>query len=154
MFTVDVKKLRSRTLVGLAHSGDYTLLSDTYTRLFETLDARDLTDKTRQMVAIFYDNPAQVPVANLRSFAGVTAPKTVPADAPLLGITLPTGRHAVLRFTGDYAGLPAAYAYLYTEWLAKSGETLSSHPSYEVYLNSPRDTPAAELVTEICQPLI
>jgi AraC family transcriptional regulator len=154
MFTVDVKKLRSRNLIGLAHSGDYALLSDTYARLFETLDERNLTEKTRQMVAIFYDNPAQVPMANLRSFAGVTAPKSVPVAAPLMGITLPTGRHAVLRFTGDYAGLPAAYNYLYTQWLAKSGETLSSHPSYEVYLNSPRDTPAAELVTEICQPLV
>lgn len=153
MFAIEIKKLRSRHLIGLTHIGDYAQISQSYGAVFKALDARGLTEKTRQMVAVFYDNPDVVPQANLRAFAGVTAPKTLPCDPPLLSITLPTGRHAVLRFTGDYAGLPAAYAYLYGEWLAKSGETLSSHPSYEVYLNSPPTTPFAELVTEICQPL-
>lgn len=153
MFPVTVKKLRSRSLIGLPHTGDYQLLSDTYTKLFETLDARDLTDKTRQMVAIFYDDPSKAATASLRSFAAVTAPKTVPCDAPLQHISLPTGPHAVLRFTGPYTGLPAAYAYLYGDWLAQSGKQPSGQPSYEVYINSPRTTAPAELVTEICLPL-
>lgn len=154
MFAVDVKKLRSRYVIGLAHTGEYAQMPTTYAKLFKTLDARDLTEKTRQMVAVFYDNPDLVPQADLRSFAGVTAPKTLPCDPPLLGITLSTGRHAVLRFTGHYSGLSGAYAYLYGEWLATSGETLSSHPSYEVYLNSPLSLPPEEWVTEICVPLV
>lgn len=153
MFPVTVKKLRSRNLIGLPHTGDYTRLTDTYAKLFDLLDARDLTEKTRQMVAIFYDDPSKTAAANLRSFAAVTAPKTVPCEAPLQPISLPTGPHAVLRFTGPYSGLPAAYAYLYGDWLAQSGQHPSGQPSYEVYINSPRTTDPADLVTEICLPL-
>jgi AraC family transcriptional regulator len=153
MYPVTVKKLRSRSLIGLPHTGDYQQITETYAKLFETLDARDLTDKTRQMVAIFYDDPSKTPHANLRSFAAVTAPKTVPCDAPLQHIFLPTCPHAVLRFTGAYTGLPAAYAYLYGEWLAQSGKQPSGQPSYEVYITSPRTHAPEDLVTEICLPL-
>jgi AraC family transcriptional regulator len=153
MFPVTVKKLRSRSLIGLPHVGDYQQMPQTYAKLFDTLDARGLTEKTRQMVAIFYHDPAKTKAADLRSFAGVTAPKTVACDAPLQPFTLPTGRHAVLRYTGPYTGLPAAYAYLYGDWLAKSGEQQSGQPSYEVYITSPRDNPPEEWVTEICLPL-
>ena len=153
MFAVTVKKLRSRNLIGLAHSGDYQTLSETYAKLFATLDARDLTAKTRQMVAVFYDSPETTPTANLRAFAGVTVAKSTPCAAPLQNITLPTARHAVLRVTGPYSGLPAAYAWLYGTWLPQSGETLSGQPSHEVYLNTPGNTPAQDLLTEICLPL-
>jgi AraC family transcriptional regulator len=153
MYPITVKKLRSRTLIGLPHAGDYQQMSQSYAKLFDILDARDMTEKTRQMVAIFYDDPAKTIPAELRSFAAVTAPKTMPSAPPLQSIILPTGRHAVLRFTGHYAGLPDAYAYLYGQWLAQSGETPSGQPSYEVYLTSPRDNPPEEWVTEICLPL-
>ena len=153
MFPVTVKKLRSRSLIGLPHAGDYRRLSETYTALFNTLNERGLTEKTRQMVAIFYDSPDKTPEPALRSFAGVTAPKTTACDPPLQPINLPTGRHAVLRFTGAYTGLPAAYTYLYGEWLAKSGEHQSGQPSYEVYITSPQTHAEADLVTEICLPL-
>jgi AraC family transcriptional regulator len=153
MFSVTIKKLRSRSLIGLQHAGDYQRLSETYATLFDLLDARGLTEKTRQMVAIFYDTPGKTPEPALRSFAGVTAPKTTPCEAPLQPISLPTGRHAVLRFTGPYTGLPAAYAYLYGEWLAQSGEKPTGQPSYEVYITSPHSHPPEEWVTEICLPL-
>jgi len=153
MYPVTIKKLRSRSLVGLPHTGDYQTLPQTYAKLFETLDARDLTDKTRQMVAIYYDDPVKTAPASLRSFAAVTAPKTLACDAPLQHISLPTGPHAVLRLTGPYSGLPAAYAYLYGDWLAQSGKHPSGQPSYEVYINSPRTTAPQDLITEICLPL-
>ena len=153
MYPVTVKKLRSRSVIGLPHQGDYTRLSETYAQVFETLDARGLTENTRQMVAIFYDNPTVTPQAALRAFAGVTAPKTVACEPPLQRLTLPTGNHAVLRFTGPYDGLPAAYAYLYGTWLAQSGAQPSGQPSYEVYITSPRTHPPAEWITEICLPL-
>lgn len=153
MFPIEIKKLRSRTLIGLPHHGDYQRITETYGQLFETLDARGLTENTRQMVGIFYDDPQKTETAKLRAFAGVTAAKTLPVAPPLLGITLPTGRHAVLRFTGDYQGLPAAYEFLYGTWLAKSRETPSTHPSFEVYLTSPKSHPPEEWITEICVPL-
>ena len=68
-------------------------------------------------------------------------------------MTLPAGRHAVLTFTGPYAGLQAAYDQLFGIWLPQSGETPADSPVFEVYLNSPMDTAPTDLVTEICLPL-
>ena len=73
--------------------------------------------------------------------------------APLEVVTLPAARHAVLTFTGPYAGLPAAYDQLFAVWLPTSGEKPANLPSFEIYLNSPWDTPQGQLVTEICLPL-
>ena len=69
MYPVTVKKLRSRSLIGLPHTGDYQQITEAFAKLFETLDARDLTEKTRQMVAIFYDDPSKTAPAMAPSMA-------------------------------------------------------------------------------------
>ena len=77
----------------------------------------------------------------------------MPINAPLVEVTLPAGRLAVLTFTGPYAGLPAAYDQLMGIWLPQSGEVPADAPIFEVYLNSPMDTAPEALVTEVCLPL-
>lgn len=57
---------------------------------------------------------------------------------------------AVMHCKGPYAGLKAAYDYLFGEWLPKSGED----PSFEIYLNDPTDTALDDLLTDICVPLV
>jgi AraC family transcriptional regulator len=60
----------------------------------------------------------------------------------------------VLTYRGPYAGLPAAYDQLFGLWLPASGRQMADHPSFEVYLNSPMDTPQADLLTELFLPLV
>jgi len=59
----------------------------------------------------------------------------------------------VLRYTGPYASMPAAYRWLFGPWLLASGEVLRDLPVVEEYLNSPVDTPAGDLATDIWLPL-
>ena len=76
-----------------------------------------------------------------------------PPDGPLVPVRLAGGPYAVLRHTGPYAAMKAAYDWLYGDWLPRSGREPADAPVVEHYRNNPRDTPPAALVTDICLPL-
>ena len=65
----------------------------------------------------------------------------------------PGGWGAVLRHRGPYATMRAAYQWLYGHWLVHSGHTVHDAPVFEEYLNNPRDTAPADLLTDIYLPL-
>jgi AraC family transcriptional regulator len=153
MFPVTVRAEPARHLAAMAHSGPYFEIGRSFEKLFATLAARNLADKTGHMVGVFYNDPAVTAPADLKSHAAVEVPGTLPVEEPLETVTLPAARHAVLTFTGPYAGLPAAYDQLFAAWLPQSGEKPANLPSFEIYLNSPMDTDQDKLVTEICLPL-
>ena len=153
MFPVTIRPEPARRLAAMAHSGPYFEINRSFEKLFATLSARNLPRKTGHLVGVFYNDPAVTAPADLKSHAGVEVPADMALTAPLEAITLPGARHAVLTFTGPYAGLPAAYDQLFAVWLPTSGETPANLPSFEIYLNSPWDTPQDKLVTELCLPL-
>lgn len=153
MFPVTIRTDPERRLAAVPHKGPYPEIGRAFEKLGSTVAARGFYGRFGNMVAVFYDSPADVKPADLRSHAGLESPADLPIDAPLEEVTLPAGRHAVLTFTGPYAGLPAAYDQLFGIWLPQSSESPSESPVFEVYLNSPMDTPPEALVTEICLPL-
>lgn len=153
MLPIEIKDFPLRRLAAMPHTGPYHEISRVFEKLSATMAARGLFAHAGQMVAVFYDDPSATAPADLRSHAGFEVLGTVALEAPLDEITLPAGRHAVLTYTGPYAGLPAAYDQLYSVWLPKSGEEPADSPPFEIYLNSPMDTPPEALITQICMPL-
>lgn len=63
------------------------------------------------------------------------------------------GRAAVFLHRGPYDTLHATWRAIYRDWEPASGEALRDAPPFEVMLNSPDDTPPADLLTEIWIPL-
>lgn len=62
---------------------------------------------------------------------------------------IPGGSYAQTIYTGPYEGIGEAYAALLGQWLPRRSVTLPDEPTVEVYLNSPLNTPAEQLRTEI-----
>lgn len=153
MYPVITRTDPARRLAAVPHNGPYPEIGRAFEKLGSTVAARGFYGRFGHMVGVYYDRPSDTKPADLRSHAGLESPADLPIDAPLEEVTLPAGRHAVLTFTGPYAGLPAAYDQLFGIWLPQSGETPADSPIFEVYLNSPMDTPPEALVTEICLPL-
>lgn len=153
MFPVTIRTEPERRLAAVPHQGPYTEIARAFEKLGSTVAARGFYGWFGHMVGVYYDSPSDVKPSELRSHAGLEAPADLPIDPPLEVVTLPAGRHAVLTFTGPYAGLQAAYDQLFGIWLPQSGETPADSPVFEVYLNSPMDTAPTDLVTEICLPL-
>ena len=153
MYPVITRTDPARRLAAVAHKGPYPEINRAFEKLGSTVAARGFYGRLGHMVGVYYDSPADVKPADLRSHAGLEAPDDLPINAPLVEVTLPAGRLAVLTFTGPYAGLPAAYDQLMGIWLPQSGEVPADAPIFEVYLNSPMDTAPEALVTEVCLPL-
>ena len=153
MYPVITRTDPARRLAAVAHKGPYPEINRAFEKLGSTVAARGFYGRLGHMVGVYYDSPADVKPADLRSHAGLEAPADLPINAPLVEVTLPAGRLAVLTFTGPYAGLPAAYDQLMGIWLPQSGEVPADSPIFEVYLNSPMDTAPEALVTEVCLPL-
>ena len=105
------------------------------------------------MVGIYYDDPGTVAPENLRSHAGVLVDTGFSMPENLEDVVLPEGRMVVMHYKGPYAGLKAAYDYLYGQWLPQSTEELREAPSFEVYLNDPTDTKPDDLLTDIYVPI-
>ncbi|NJS39420.1 MAG: AraC family transcriptional regulator [Rhodobacteraceae bacterium] len=153
MFPVITRTDPERRLAAVPHKGPYPEIGRAFEKLGSTVAARGFYGRFGHMVGVYYDSTADVRPADLRSHAGLEAPADMALEPPLEEVRLPAGRHAVLTFTGPYAGLPAAYDQLLGVWLPASGEVPADAPIFEVYLNSPMDTAPEDLVTEICLPL-
>ncbi len=79
-------------------------------------------------------------------------------DLAMLGTTvLPVaiagGVCTVLRYRGPYAGMRAAYHWLYGTWVMEAGYEVADAPLVEEYLNSPVDTAPGDLLIDIRTPL-
>ena len=135
------------------HEGDYATVGATFEQLNAQAIGRGwLTDRSRYF-GLYYDDPAAVPRASLRSDACVSAPSAFAGDADARPITIAGGRYAVLLHVGPYAELHRAYTWMYREWLPASGEEPADRPCVEEYLNDPRTTVPAGLRTEIWLPI-
>lgn len=106
-----------------------------------------------RMLARFFDNP---PACRKRRCARQPAlPAARRARGPhLLRRTARTASGGALRVhTGPYASMGAAHRWRFGAWLAQSSREPANAPAVEEYLNSPRDTAPADLVTPIHLPL-
>jgi AraC family transcriptional regulator len=139
------------TLAAVPHIGSYMTIGKAFDTLFRQLHGR-LAPGAR-MIGVFYDDPSLVPEASLRSAAGVAGSDIPVNSAPLTGIELAGGPYALLRHQGPYADMAHSYHWLYGVWLPQSGREPADLPLFEEYLNSPQDTPPAELLTDIYLPL-
>jgi AraC family transcriptional regulator len=153
MFPVAIRPFPALRLAAMPHKGAYFEINRAFQTLTATMAARGLFAQAGRMVAVFYDDPNSVLVTDLRSHAGFEIVADTAIDPPLEVVHMTAARHAVLTYTGPYAGLPAAYDQLYSAWLPGSGEEPADTPSFEIYLNSPMDTAPEKQVTELCLPL-
>ncbi len=153
MFPVEVLNAPKRRLAAKAHIGPYPEIGSAFQQLAAVFTSRGLWDQAQGMVAICYDDPEVVAPENLKSHAGVIVRPEFAVPEGLEPVDVPDGKMAVMHYKGPYAGLKAAYDYLYCDWLGHTGEELRDAPCFEVYLNDPMDTNPDDLLTDICVPL-
>ena len=99
----------------------------------------------------YYDDPQSTDEDKLRSMAclSVGADGIPDADDAPEKTQIPAGRYATLLFKGSYAEIHKAYTWFFAEWLPESGHEADDFPMFEEYLNDPKTTPPAELLTRI-----
>lgn len=152
MHKLEIRKLQPLRVITLTHRGSYMLISRAFEQLGNWLAARDLLKPQTRMVAIYYHDPSVVPEADLRSKAGFVIPDLT-IESPFERTEIRGGDYAVMAHKGPYEGLPAAYQWLYEQWLPTSGRRAANAPAFEEYLNTPANSSPEDLLTDICIPL-
>jgi AraC family transcriptional regulator len=155
MHPVDIRTHEAFTVAAVDHRGPYMNIGQAFETVARWLGSRDLLDKEARWLGIYFDDPDATPESDLQSQACIEIARTdgVEFAAPVARVDIARGEFAVLTHVGPYAQLCFAYRWLYGEWLPQSGRETGDTPVHEVYLNDPRETPPAELVTEIWLPL-
>lgn len=154
MYNISVRTIAPLSLLAVPHSGSYMGIGQAFEALYGTLHARGMFAPGMRMIGIYLDDPELVAEEKLRSFACVTRTGDAAVTAPpIVGQEIDGGDYAVLRHKGPYADMGMAYRWLYGTWLPQSDRALRNSPIFEEYLNTPRDVPPTELVTEIYMPL-
>ena len=113
----------------------------------------NLPSFTRLFKDVYGLPPARYRAAGQHTeFAGLARGEPCVAH-PVQIRALPAAECAVLVHTGPYASMGAACRWLFGDWLEQSGREPADAPVVEEYMNSPRDTAPADLVTHIHLPL-
>jgi len=135
------------------HLGSYMAIAEAFDRVYGWLISEGVELNGLRHIGIFHDDPFAIAEDRLRAQAGVVLPVPRAVRPPLRPVVVPSSRCAVLRYRGPYAGMRAAYHWLYGSWIVESGYDLADLPLVEEYLNSPTSTDPADLLTDIYMPL-
>jgi AraC family transcriptional regulator len=158
MREVVIRHVEPMAVLSVDHVGPYMQIGKAFDALFGWLAKHNLLAAEMRMIGVYYDDPGVVAESELRSKAGVLLPHPVQASVtvspPVSVAHVKGGEYAVLRHQGPYSDMRAAYEWLYGTWLVQSGREAADAPVFEEYLNSPKDTAPADLITEICLPLV
>jgi len=136
-------------LAAVPHVGPYDRISEAFQRLGPIVRPAGLMREGILMLAVYYDDPHTTLAGQLRSDACISVPDGVGLPAGVVEKRLPSGRYARTTHAGAYASLGDTWCRLTREWLPGSGYRRGDAPSFEVYRNTPSDTPADELRTDL-----
>ncbi|WP_294769548.1 AraC family transcriptional regulator [uncultured Rhodoferax sp.] len=155
-YGVELREVPQVRLAGVPHRGSYMRMGKAFAQAYTGMQAQGLMRPDTRWMSVYYDDPFAIPEAQLHSRAGLSLPPGHSGDlaAPLEPFTLGGGLCAVLHYRGPYASMRAAYQWLYGQWLIQSGHEAADLPVFEDYLNNPRDTAPADLLTDIYLPLL
>jgi len=135
------------------HRGPYHQITEAFGRLGQVAAAAGLQDAPgATMLAVYHDDPALVPVADLRSEAALVLGGGTAVPPGLVELTLPAGRYAVTTHVGPYQFLGEAWAQL-RQQVREAGQQPADQASYEIYRNTPETVPEAQLLTELYLPV-
>jgi AraC family transcriptional regulator len=152
---VEIETCAQRRVAALSHRGPYNTIGAAFDRLGGIAGPAGLFAHPGALtVGIYYDDPATVPAAQLRSDAGVIVPPGVALPDGLHEVLLPAGRWARTLHRGSYEGIGDAWQRLLGQWLAASGQRMKeSGECFELYLNHPGNAQQEELQTLLVVPL-
>ena len=150
---VEICALPAVDVVALAHLGPCMQIGQAFDTLFGRVAALGLVRPDVRVLARFFHDPTAVPETARRAQACIAGCGPGEVAAPLLRTTVSALKCAVLVHTGPCASMGSAYRWRFGAWLAQSGREPADATVVDEYLNSPRDTAPADLVTPIHLPL-
>jgi AraC family transcriptional regulator len=150
---VAIKEMPELRVATVRHIGPYNQIPKAFERLGAVAGPAGLIRQYGTMIAIYHDDPETTPLDRLRSDAALIVAEGARLPEGLVEQHIPAGRYAMTVYVGPYEQLGDMWARLLGEWVPASGNRIGDGVSYEIYRNTPADTPKQELRTELYVPL-
>lgn len=151
---VTVRTLAPTRFVFVRHHGAFSDVGAVWGRFAALVATTMGFTGDEQLLGRYPDDPEITPLGKVRFDVGFVRPGELDTLADgLREETLPGGLFAVAEHRGPYTTLHETYLSLVGGWFPSTGRALGNAPCLEFYLNSPRDTPEAELRTEVWAPI-
>ena len=140
-------------VAALEHHGAPELEYATARKLIDWRIQNRLSPERHRSYGIHYTDPRITPPALHRVDFCVSVEHDVAPNAHgVVTKLIPGGRCAFVRYIGPCSHIPAA-AYLYEEWLPRSGELPSGLPMFFHYVNVGPGVREEEMITDVYLPL-
>lgn len=142
-------ELEPMTLVAFRHIGPYQEIGSQFGRLCDWINESGVAKG--EMIAVYYDDPTEVPESELRSDAGMTVPASFALSdqsGPSI-ITVEGGRYAVATHMGSYEGLGNAWSQFMGTAIEEAGFELLPGPCFEKYINDCEEVPVEQVRTDL-----
>ncbi|MGZ5499220.1 MAG: AraC family transcriptional regulator [Candidatus Aminicenantales bacterium] len=136
----DVPPLRVAYVKHLKGYEDGAGIGDAFETLFCWAGPRGVMGPDVRVMGMPLDNPDITPKDKCRYYACVVVNDRAEPDGRVGIMTIRPGKYAVGRFEGGSGIFKKAYAYMYGEWLSRSGWQPDDAPAFESYIGEPTGT--------------
>ena len=152
---VRIETLAPMKVAFLRHVGPYEDegMGRTWRKLEAWAKQHGLLGPRAKLLGVSHDNPHVTPPDKLRYDACIAADRPFRPEGEIGVQEIPGGEYAVVAHKGPYEKLPDTYAWLYGDWLPRSGREPAESPGFQHYHNTPAVTAPEDLVTDIYVPL-
>jgi AraC family transcriptional regulator len=134
-------------LAAIRHIGPYNQLGRTFGQLHGLVTAAKLPH--RELLAVFYDDPATTPLDQLRSDAAVIVDEDVRLPEGVVEQRIPAGQYLTTDHHGSYERLTDAWGRFKHEIAETTGQREPRGYTFELYRNTPMDVPEDQLLTTL-----
>lgn len=153
MFPSDIRTAPDIELAGHPHRGAYSEIGTAFATLMARLQQAGRWDGSGPSYGLYYDDPAETPVAELRAHAAQQLAPGAEVPDNLDRVILPGGRFLVVTCTGPFSKLPEAWAWTYARALPEAGLELRHAVPFERYVTDAMRSAPADTITEIWVPV-
>jgi len=151
---VTVKKTEPMTVAFLSMKGLYTLISESFGKLYGWIGEKGYVPSGPPL-GVYFNAPGEVPETELLwELQSPIGGDVAPGDPDERGIGVKKVEGAEVASTmhkGPYDEVGSIYGAL-VGWITENGYEIVG-PSGEVYLSNPAETPSEELLTEVRFPV-
>ena len=153
MITPEIRQRPATPVAFVRHNGPYAAVGVAWQKLCSFAGPRQLLGPKTVYIGISRDDPKITSSDQLRYDACITLDSECAPSGEIGVQTIPSGRYAVFLHSGPYENFGKTYDAIYRDWMPNSGLHLRDEPLFELYLNTPDNTPPVDLRTEIWVPL-
>lgn len=137
----DVPPLRVAYVKHMKGYEDSEGIGKAFQTLFCWAGPRGVASPEMMVLGLALDDPGITPKDKCRYYACLAVTERAEPQGEVGIMTLRPGKYAVGRFSGGGDIFKRAYAYMYGEWLPKSGWQPDDAPGFESYIGEPEGTP-------------